>query len=270
VTPAATVVPAARGAPPGEQEDEDEDTEDEMPAMSGRMAARIAAAEAAAAAAAARFVLEPAKGSRQRAGMAVPRPPPEMRPPPRSRGAPPETGGEEHKGRKQQSSHHIGVYWHTASASWYVYLWDGQTKHRQHIGSFASEEDAARAYDCAAVQAHGPGAKLNFPGETIGEPSVSKVEERKQQSSRYRGVIWDKASSSWVVQLQEQQHKRKYTRHIGYASEEDAARAYDGVALHVHGPGARLNFRSRQSASRSAAARATSASPGTCASGRQG
>jgi hypothetical protein len=39
---------------------------------------------------------------------------------------------------------------------------DPQTKRRHHVGNFAyaSEEDAARAYDCAAVQARGPTLQL--------------------------------------------------------------------------------------------------------------
>jgi cobalamin biosynthesis protein CobT len=53
-----------------------------------------------------------------------------------------------------------------------VRLWDTQTKRRLTIGRFASEEDAARAYDRAAVQL-GSDAKLNFPGGTISEPPVS-------------------------------------------------------------------------------------------------
>jgi hypothetical protein len=44
-----------------------------------------------------------------------------------------------------------------------------------------TEEDAARAYDCAAVQACGPGAKRNFPGEAIGDPPVTVGEERKRR-----------------------------------------------------------------------------------------
>jgi hypothetical protein len=48
-----------------------------------------------------------------------------------------------------------------------VQLWDPQTKRRQHVGCYASEEDATRAYGCAAVQASGPGAKRNFPPASI-------------------------------------------------------------------------------------------------------
>jgi hypothetical protein len=54
---------------------------------------------------------------------------------------------------------------------------------RQHIGCFASEEDAARAYDCAAVEAHGQTAKLNFPCEDISEPPVSSGGGRKRKGS---------------------------------------------------------------------------------------
>jgi hypothetical protein len=76
-------------------------------------------------------------------------------------------------------------------------LRDPQTKRQRFVVRYASEEDAARAYDFAAVQAHGPGAKRNFPGETISEPPATKGEEQRQRgSSRYLGVSWDKAKSS--------------------------------------------------------------------------
>jgi hypothetical protein len=144
--------------------------------------------------------------------------------------------------RKQQSSRYRGVCWDKANPSWSVQLTDPQTKRSQRIGSYASEEDAARAYDYAAVQAHGPGAKRNFPCETIREMPVSKGEERKQRSSsRYTGVSWDKAKSSWSVQMTDPQTKR--SQRIGsYASEEDAARAYDFAAVQANGPSAKRNF----------------------------
>ena len=79
----------------------------------------------------------------------------------------PATVGEERKQRS--SSRYIGVSWHKANSSWRVNLTEPQTKRSRHIGSYASEEDAARAYDCAAVEVHGPGAKRNFPGEAVSE-----------------------------------------------------------------------------------------------------
>jgi hypothetical protein len=56
---------------------------------------------------------------------------------------------------------------------------DPQTKRQRHVGYFTSAEIAARAYDCAAVRAHGPGAKRNFPGEVITEmPATVRVERK--------------------------------------------------------------------------------------------
>jgi hypothetical protein len=61
-----------------------------------------------------------------------------------------------------------------------VRLRDPQTKRDRCIGYFASEDDAARAYDRAAVQMHGPGAKRNLPDGAIGEPPQPAGGERKK------------------------------------------------------------------------------------------
>ncbi|KAG1664316.1 hypothetical protein FOA52_005714 [Chlamydomonas sp. UWO 241] len=152
----------------------------------------------------------------------------------------PETVSEKRKERS--SSRYLGVCWLKAKSSWEVKLTDQQTKRSRGVGCFASEEDAARAYDCAAVQARGLGAKRNFPGEAISELPETVGEKRKQRSSsRYLGVCWKKSRSSWLVRLMDPQTKR--THFIGqYASEEDAARAYDRAAVQTHGSGAKRNF----------------------------
>jgi hypothetical protein len=149
------------------------------------------------------------------------------------------TVGEERNQRS--SSPYIGVSWEKASTSWRVRLTDPQTKCSRRIGSYASEDDAARAYDYAAVQAHGPGAQRNFPCEAIGEAPETVGEEHKQRnSSRYIGVSWLKTTSSCRVELRDPQTTK---RHIGYyGSEDDAARAYDYAAVQAHGPGAKRNF----------------------------
>ncbi|KAG1681640.1 hypothetical protein FOA52_014149 [Chlamydomonas sp. UWO 241] len=155
-------------------------------------------------------------------------------------GALPESGvGRKRKG---SSSCYLGVSWHKGRSSREVKLRDPQAKRQLHIGSYASEEDAARAYDYAAVQAQGPGAERNFPGETISEAPVCKGVERKQRSSsRYHGVSWKNHISSWYVRLWDPQTKRD--QYIGsYASEKDAARAYDHAAVQAHGPGAKRSF----------------------------
>lgn len=58
-----------------------------------------------------------------------------------------------------------GVYQHRGKGSnrWYAQLRvDGR---RIHIGAFPTPEDAARAYDEAALRHHGEFARLNFPEE---------------------------------------------------------------------------------------------------------
>ncbi|KAG1667891.1 hypothetical protein FOA52_013651 [Chlamydomonas sp. UWO 241] len=151
----------------------------------------------------------------------------------------PVTLGEERK--QSSSSRYTGVCWNRAQSAWQVELWDPQSKRSRHIGIFASEENAARAYDYAAVQARGPGAKRNFPGEVISELPMTVGEERKGPKSRYMGVSWHKSDSAWHVQLRDPQNKRK--RCVGsYAFEEDAAKAYDFEAVKMCGPDAKRNF----------------------------
>jgi hypothetical protein len=123
-----------------------------------------------------------------------------------------------------------------------VQVTDPQTKHRRRIGRYASEEDAARAYDIAAVQACGPGAKRNFPDVTTGEAPETVGEEQKQRSSsRFSGVSWDKVKSLWKVRLTDPQTKRRQIMGF-FASEGDAARAYDCAAVRARGPDTKRNF----------------------------
>ncbi|KAG1662824.1 hypothetical protein FOA52_009038 [Chlamydomonas sp. UWO 241] len=139
------------------------------------------------------------------------------------------------------TSHFKGVSWHKASSSWRVELWHPDTMHKEHIGSYTCEEDAARAYDCAAVKLHGPDARRNFSGEVISQPPVSLGDERREhQSSRFTGV--SKVRGGWSARLWDPKTKtRKLIR--GFSSEEDAARAYDCAAVKLHGlESKKLNF----------------------------
>jgi hypothetical protein len=97
--------------------------------------------------------------------------------PPQLPGAAVEEQGQEPAKRQRPltSFGYIGCSWHNTTFSWGVQLTDPQTKRNQSKGYFASEEDAARAYDFAAVQAHGPGAKRNFAGEDIGDLPCDSV-----------------------------------------------------------------------------------------------
>jgi hypothetical protein len=146
-------------------------------------------------------------------------------------------------GRNTSSSSYRGVSRDTRDAVWMARLWDPEAKRQNYVGTYASEVDAARAYDWAAVKMHGPEyIERNFPGELISEPPVSLGDERRERkTSRFTGVCWDKSNEAWKAQLWNLQTKRR--QGIGYyASEQDAARAYDYAAVQAHGPGAVRNF----------------------------
>ena len=60
-----------------------------------------------------------------------------------------------------RSSRFKGVYWYKQTNRWKAQITiNGK---RKHLGYFVNEEDAARAYDRAAVEAFGEFALLNFP-----------------------------------------------------------------------------------------------------------
>lgn len=56
-------------------------------------------------------------------------------------------------------------------------------KKKRYVGSYSNEEEAARAYDKAALQNHGTKAKTNFDyldedlKRIIGEPAILKISD---------------------------------------------------------------------------------------------
>lgn len=104
------------------------------------------------------------------------------------------------------------------------------------LGSFLTEEDAARAFDSDAHQRYGEFAKLNFPDD---EPLTNlEVEALRQKcrakftSSRYYGVRRVKDRDVWEAYIT-LNGRHKYIKR--FKTEDEAALAYNDVARAHYG-----------------------------------
>lgn len=173
-------------------------------------------------------------------------------------------GAQGSKGGKsvKKYTQYIGV-WYNASAT---HQWGSTIRHNwklYHLGCYAKEEHAAMAYDLKALELFGPGATVNFPGLSIEELSerleplraevklaYPKILSDRHQGMRQKNII---KTSEYVGVSRSKKVPKKPWRatiyhmnkqhYIGYfATEKDAALAYDKKALELFGEGAKLNF----------------------------
>jgi hypothetical protein len=119
--------------------------------------------------------------------------------------------------------------------------WNGK---QHHLGYFKTEEEAAAAYD-AYVKSRGLERRVNFPDEGS-EDKISAAEAKASSkitrgvASRFAGVHHSRSNAArpWRASCMS---KRKY-HHLGiYATEEEAALAYDAFVIE-HNLGRELNF----------------------------
>mmetsp|Transcript_25304 Transcript_25304/g.45119 ORF Transcript_25304/g.45119 Transcript_25304/m.45119 type:complete len:451 (-) Transcript_25304:137-1489(-) len=130
-----------------------------------------------------------------------------------------------------KSSQFKGVHWDKTKAKWVGYIHVHGKKH--HLGYFAQEEDAARAYDRESLRCRG--ITKNFPSSEYDPSELNQdPEPRKalEKSSRYIGVSWNKLRRKWAARIIVDGR----SLHLGhYVQEVDAARAYDKVCLKSRG-----------------------------------
>lgn len=106
-----------------------------------------------------------------------------------------------------------------------------------HLGTFDTQEEAARAYDGAARHFYGEFAYLNFPDE-YHPYQIKKSITHTHNTSGYRGVYKTKKGR---ILAYINYNKKRY--HIGsYNNPQEAARAYDKRAKELLGDKAILNF----------------------------
>lgn len=68
--------------------------------------------------------------------------------------------------RRRTTSKYMGVFWRSAGKRhWLAQI--GHQGHQIHIGSYATEVEAAMAYDDVAKKLHGAFASLNFRGTAV-------------------------------------------------------------------------------------------------------
>ncbi|XP_037434562.1 AP2-like ethylene-responsive transcription factor At1g16060 [Triticum dicoccoides] len=164
----------------------------------------------------------------------------------------------------QRSSVHRGVTRHRWTGRFEAHLWDKNSwnesqnkKGKQvYLGAYDEEEAAARAYDLAALKYWGPDTILNFP-LSIYEDELKEMEGQSREEyigslrrkssgfsrgvSKYRGVARHHHNGRWEARIG-RVFGNKYLYLGTYATQEEAAMAYDMAAIEYRGLNAVTNF----------------------------
>ena len=131
-----------------------------------------------------------------------------------------------------------GVCWSSSKRLWRASIQRGGRW--MHIGYFDAEEDAARAYDAAAVKLFGEFARPNF--KDIAPLVPAKRLLRRSNTSGYRGVSYYKPTNKWHASIEIKQGGKRKAIHLGYFdTPEAAALAYNEAAMRFQGERAVLN-----------------------------
>lgn len=150
----------------------------------------------------------------------------------------------EEEDAKHGSSKFRGVYKRRFDTKWRAEITAGRRK--RCLGSYASELEAAEAYDKAALTLRGPAAFTNFPAghyasiSTRNEPVNAKCGSPLKHR-RFMGVTWCNNKHKFEARIWTKDGSEHKLLGL-FDSAEDAANAYDREALKIHGQEAYTNF----------------------------
>lgn len=146
--------------------------------------------------------------------------------------------------RPTRKSRYRGVEWDRSVGKWRARITHQGKK--LSLGSFVSEQEAARTYNDMAKRLKGHAAQLNDVPEGVPdpplpppEPPAPPEEEQVMSKSGFRGVTWDRRENRWRARITYQGKHKAIGR---YCTEYGAALAYDKMAIVLLGDRARTNF----------------------------